>query len=1456
MIRSLLSKSDTALGVWRDDFQQALGMNGSLIVDLVPQLKLVIGEQPAASFLPPQDAQRRFHLVLRRFINVFARPEHPLVLFLDDLQWLDAGTVDVLEDLLIQSDVSNLLLIGAYRNNEVDANHPLMRKLEAIRKSGAAVQELALEPLTSGDLDKLVQDSLRASHRRVAPLARRLHTKAAGNPFFTIQLLFSFVEKQLLRFDHRRGQWSWNVDQIDAEGYTDNVVDLMVEKVNRLPSETQRALQQLACLGNSTHISTLLVVYQDTEDGLYSKLWKAFEAGLVLRSGDSLDFAHDRVHEAAYSLIPAKSRPKAHLRIGRLLAAHLPAERRDEAIFDIVNQLNRGAVVMTSSDEKKRLAELNLIAGKRAKACIAYASAKEYFTAGRALLAEDYWVRSRDLVFALELQCAECELLSGQLPLAADRLTMLSSRAICQIELAAVTCLQVDLYTILGQSDIAVTVSLDFLRQNGVEWSPRPTFEEVRQGYDRICSTLELHGLENVVDGPHMYDPLSLATMDVLTRVMSAAYFTNENLSSLIICYMVDLSLKRGICDASCFAIVWFAVISGPRFNAYQSGFRFGLLGHELVEKHDLKRWQARTYMCIGNMVMPWAKHVLLGRDLVRRAFAAANENGDLTYAAYSCNHLVTNLLAAGDDLAEVQREAERGLEFARKLGFGLIVDDITAQLQVVLTLRGLTLTFGSFDDGTFLESEFERHLTSGSVAAEAECWYSIRKLQVRFLAGDYHSAVTAALRAEPLLWTSPSQFETAEFHFYGALARAALWNTVSPDQKSKHLDALVAHRRQLELWAHHCPENFANRAALVSAEIARIEGLELIAERLYEQAIQSARANGFVHNEAIASECAARFFSARGFDIISHAYMRHARDCYVRWGADGKVRQLDRLTSQMATTCAVAPNNTVRTSVEHLELATVINISEAISKEIVPGRLLETLMHTAIAQAGASRGLLVLKREAEPYVAAEATARGNSVFVHVGNRTIAGLLPESILNYSLRTEDSVILDDAATDPRFADDPYICNQQSRSILCLSLITRGQIMGVLYLENSLVDGVFTAGRLPVLKFLASQTAIALENAHLYRDLAQREARLRRLVEAGIIGICISDVGGVIIEANDAFLGMIGYCHGETLGSYVRWTDMIRDSDASKIRAHTGAGPLRPYESEILRKDGSRVPVLIGATVLGDDRDEYVAFVLDLTERKEAEAAARKIELRYREMQTKLAQANRAATMGQLSASIAHEINQPITAAITYADAALRWLSAQPPNLKEVRDALALILEGGIRAGQVIDRVRDLIKKAPSRQDKLDMNEVLLEVIGFLRQETEKNGIVVRTEFMKGLPTVLGDRIQLQQVFLNLIINAVQAMSTTTNVARVLRIKTTMATTSVLIMISDTGPGLPPASAGRLFETFYTTKSEGLGMGLSISRAIVEAHQGSLWGNDHATGGAVFYISLPPYCESLQ
>lgn len=1454
LVRTLLGKNDGELAAWRDALVEALDANARLMTDLIPELKLIIGEPPPVPALDPQQEQRRFLLVFRRFIGVFARKDHPLALFLDDLQWLDVATLDLLGDLLTSPDVRHLMLVGAYRSNEVDADHPLTGKLQAIRSAGGRVAEITLSPLAKGHVEQLLAEALHDDHARIEPLAQLVLDKTAGNPFFVIQFLQALADEQLLSFDHDTRQWRWDPDRIHAKGYTDNIVDLMVGKLVRLPTETQQALQQLACLGNVASFKSLSTVLAVPRAQVRTVLWEAIRQELVQRLDGGYGFVHDRIHEAAYSLIPRPARAEAHLRIGRLLAAQTATHGREEAIFQIVGQLNQGVALLTDPVEREQLASFNLMAGERAKASTAYASALNYLAIGVQLLDDDCWARRHGLIFALELNRAECEFLTGQLALADERLTALTHRATTVIERASVACLQMDVCLLLDRSDGAVAVCVAFLRHVGIEWSAHPTDAEVRREYDRIGTLLEGREIEALIDLPMMEDPTSLETVNALSKLFAPALQSDANLASLLICKAVTLSLEHGNCDASCVLYANVFRVAGRRFGDYQVGFRFGQLGCDLVEQRGLKRFEASTYLCFSCFAVRWMKPVAQCRDLLRRAFVAANRIGDLPYGAYAGNNLIADLLFAGELLPDVQAESERGLAYARKVGFGLVVDFIITQRVLIRMLQGLTPTFGELADGDSNEADTERHLAGNPDLVLAQCLYWVRKLQARYLADDPHAALDAAMKARDLLWVCQSFFEEAEYYFYDALARAALCEHLSVDEQAPHRAAMAHDHRQLQDWAQQCPENFASRAALVAAQIAAVEGRTVEAQLLYEHAIEAAQQSGFVHIEALANELAARFYAARGLAKIARVYLQDAHYGYLRWGAEGKVRQLEsRYPALRTQERTLGGTTTMATPVEHLDLATVLKVSQAVSGEIVLERLTDTIMSTAIEQAGAERGLLILCDEGEQRIAAQVTTGGNATALRDVPVSPA-LLPESVLFHVLRTRESVVLDDAVSEPTFAADPYVRKQRARSILCLPLMNQAKLVGALYLENNLAAHAFSPTRIAVLKLVASQAAISLENARLYRQVADREARIRRLVDANIIGILFWNAEGEILEANDAFLRMVGYEREDLASGRLGWRDLTVP-DSIEISEHKLAQALRtghsqPYEKEYFRKDGTRLPVIVGLATFTAGAREGVAFVLDLTERRQAEEKIRESERRYREVQTELAHANRVATMGQLVASIAHEVNQPIAAAILNANAAQRWLNAQPPELEEVRHVLGRLIIDANRAADVLGRIRGHIRKAPPQKGPVDMNAAIGEMIEFSRGQIIKSGASIQTRLTDPLPLIEGDRVELQQVLLNLIMNALEAMGAIIDGERQLVVRTALADTGcVLVSVSDSGPGFAMECADQVFTSFYTTKPTGLGLGLSICRSIIEAHGGSLSASANHPRGAIVEFRLP-------
>jgi predicted ATPase/signal transduction histidine kinase len=1458
LVRSLLSQGEAELGRWRDSLSEALDSNGQLIVNLIPELELIIGKQPAVPDLPPQEDRNRFQGVFRRFLSVFARKEHPLALFLDDLQWLDSETLDLLEYLVTHQEVRHLLLVGAYRDNEVGPSHPLIRTLGAIRETGVGVHEIVLAPLGLGDVGRLVADGLHCAPGRARTLVELVNAKTGGNPFFAIQFLTALADEGLLAFDSVAAVWTWDISRIHAKNYTDNVVEFMVRKLRRLSLTAQLALERLACLGNRADVGMLSVVYEQTAETMHAALSEAVHAGLVVQQGEIYQFLHDRIQQAAYSLLPEERRAAVHLHIGRKLVANLTADELTEQLFEVANQFNRGAGLLSDRTEKMDVATLNLRTGRKAKASAAYASARAYFASGIALLDERDWESQHELKFSLSLECVECELLCGNHNKAAQQIADLLQRAASTVEFADASCLKVNLHVLTGEHPQAIDSALACLRHCGIDLPAHPTLEQVRAEYATVWQTLGGRSIESLIDLPLMNDLKIQAALRVLSVLAGPATFTDFQLFCLIACRMVSLSIQHGMSGAAAYAYACLGSVLGANFHRYREGYRLARLACDLVEKHGFIAYDTKVSHAMG-LAAFWTEPITNVIELRRATTRTATARGDLTFACYGMHQSITYLLTRNDPLDAVWRESEMALDFSRKAKFSEVVDLIVSQQRFIAGMQGraATLSHERLD-----EAEFEARLTAARTPTVI-CLHWIRELKARYLSGDYSGARAAADKAKALLWKSAVQLQLLDYFYYAALTLAALYEEASADEQAGWRELLTAHREQLREWAEIYPPTFSDKHALASAELARIEGRDADAMRLYEQAVHSAREHGFVQNEGVAHEVAARFYAARGVDRIGDMYLRNARDCYLRWGALGKVRQLDQRHSGLREESAPSVlNATIDASVEQLDLGTVIKSSQAVSSEIELSKLIATLMRISLEHAGAERGLLILFAGDEPRIAAEATTGGGNIEVRQRNSAVTPTeLIESVLHTALHTYESVIVDDAATPIPFSADVSTRQKCARSVLCLPLVKQGKIVGALYLENNLAPRVFTSTKLAILELLASQAAISLENVRLYDELRSENSERRR-AEAGLRrseaylseAQRLSHTGSFGWKPSSAEL----YWAEETYRIFEYELGTTPTLERLLLRIHPDDVAAFGLVAERASQDGQdfaheyrlRMPdervkqIRVMAHAFRDETGdvEFIGAVMDVT-------AIRVAERELHKTRTDLAHVMRVTSLGELTASIAHEVNQPLGAVMFNVEACQSWLAADPPNMKEAHAALERIVRDGTRASEVIRRIRTVAKKTDTKMAPLNLNDVLSEALTFVQHELLSSGVVVRLEHASALSMILADKVQLQQVILNLLINGIEAMHSIADRPRELTIRSEQDAGHVCVTVTDCGVGFSAASEGRLFNTFFTTKSSGMGMGLSICRSIVELHGGRIWATPHMPHGATIQFTLP-------
>jgi predicted ATPase/signal transduction histidine kinase len=1512
LVLDILTESAEQIATWRSRILDALGPSGRLIIDLLPEVELIIGPQPEPPELPLVDAESRLRMVVRQFACAFAGPDHPLTLFLDDLQWADAASVNLVADLTTDPDTRHVLLIGASRAEE-PPDPALAAALDETRASGAVVREIALAPLSGDAVDRLVADTVHRTAAEAAPLARLVREKTGGNPFFAVHFLTALYSKRLIVFDRGTGRWTWDMASVRAERTTDNVVDLMVAKLRDLPRPTQEALSLAAHLGAIVDGRAMAdVLGRDPESALNA----AIEEDLMLRVDHSCRFPHDRVQEAAYSLVPESERARLHLEIGRRLLARTPPAERGERAFEIATHLNLGASLISSPEERQRVAEINLAAGKRAKESAAYASALTYLIAGCDQLAEDSWEDSwqerYELTFALELNRAECEHLRGDSVTAEERLSALSQRARTLTDLAAVTRAEIEIYHTSHRTPRAVEAALGYLRRVGIAWTLHPTESEVAEQYARVWEALGDRTIESLAELPSVSDPDCRATMDVLVATFPPALITDPNLHDLVAGRLAWFGLVHGNGDASSLAYVRLATIIGRRFGDYEKAFRFGKLGYDLVEQHGFSRFKASVYSDFGALVMPWTQHLSRGIELVRRAVTAADQACDVSYSSYARTCLITMLLAQGGPLADVEGEVEEAYAFT-KTRFELVADALRVDWQLIRMLRGLLPRFGSLTDASLDEDAFEIRLCNPRMAITA-CWYWIRKLQARFYGNDFAAAVAAAENAAPLLWTSAEFFETAEYHFYAALAHARRHDEVGAEERAEHREALGAHARRLGAWARQCPANFQSRAALADAEIARIEGRVADAERLYEAALTSARENGFIHEEAVAYELAGRFWRARGHPLFGDAFAQEACALYRRWGAEGKVAQLTRLYPDLGKQAGGPPLTSVSppslaelpaTSPERLDLLAVIKASQTISGVMGREELVRMLLQIVIEQGGARRACLVLVRGGELEIAAEhtlASERDTDEPAEPTPRAPAGALPTSILNYVARTRERVVIDDAAADAgRFASEPYLASARPRSVLCLPIRREGRVVALLYLENELAPGVFTPDRLVALELIAAQVAISLENALLlegeHAGRVEAEAASRRALILGeatslvsstfdyegvfraLARLCARELSdwsvidildhGRIVRlaaahrdpANDPLLRELAQRYPPRFGSSAPPTGVIERG------APIHVPDFRPDEMrrscvddrhfEIVRTLGSRC-VLSVPLVAREARFGVLSLGSATPNRFAAADVELVVEIGRRaalaiDNSRLLVETQRAVQLrDQFLSTASHELRTPITSLKLTIESMLHGAGAKPlPSPATYSDRLRRILHSTNRLEHLVNELLD-VTRIEQGQAALSLAEMDLgALVREVVEHFEFDLARAGCQVSVACPSpIVGvwDASSLEQVVTNLLGNAIKF-----GAGHAIEVVVRDTGQFVELQVTDHGIGIDADRVPKIFDRFERAVSSthygGLGLGLYLARVIVEGHGGTITVASRVGEGTTFTVRLP-------
>jgi predicted ATPase/transcriptional regulator with GAF, ATPase, and Fis domain len=1233
LVQQLLTESEDRLRLWRARLSDALGANGGVLAEVIPEIELILGNQPRPPSLGPIEAQNRFQLVFQNFLGALAQQDHPLVVFLDDLQWADSATLGLLQPLLTSPDVKFLFLIGAYRDNEVDASHPLTRTLHLLGSSGVQLDRIVLEPLALPDLTLLIQDTLHGEATDVEPLAALVQQKTAGNPFFVLQFLKTLRQEGLIEFEHGQGRWTFRMDAIASARMTDNVIDLMTRKIQRLSSKTQHALTLAACIGDPFDLNALAIVSQQSSQDAAGDVKEALAEGLLLPAAGLYDhlnspgadpsisavssytFLHDRVQQAAYALIPEERKRLVHLTVGRLLLERWDPATTEDRVFDVVHHLNLGSDLLTDWDERLSLARLNLKAGRKAKASTAYQSALSYFTAGIGLLGEQPWDSEYNLLLALHLEAAECHYLCGHFEAAEDGFDGLLAKARTRLDKAKIYSRKVLQYEHTSRYADAIRTGSEGLALFGLTFPDAPA--ERQAALDAELSTIKSllgeRAIDSLVDLPVMQDPEIRAVMQLLGNLHTSCFLSGDKpLTLLNTATMVRLSLIHGNIEESAYAYALHAaMLEGPIREDYRAAYEFGTLALRLNERLFDPALRAKVLMMFAWAISLWRMPLEASFPITREAFRLGHETGLFVDAAWALFNEIWFTLLTSSDLEAFSKTCAANMDYSARIKMPHIADAKKVLLQWGRALQGRTEHRLSFTDATFDEETYRRIYEGQRLF---EMFYFVAKLAVLYTFDEYGAAHETARKAERVIQKDFTGTIWDELRvFYHALALSALESPATRDKRQKVLADLEALQARLRLWAENSPHNFQPQHLIVSAEIARVQGSDMDAMRLYEAAIEAATTYRRLHEEALANELYAKFLRDRGQVQLATDFMAEARNCYAQWGASAKVADLDRrypnlllrngreAPSERPPAEAGAPSvpPLTQTVAGTLDYSTVMKAAQTIAGEIELEKLLVKLMRITIENAGAERACLLLERDGQSFVYAEGSLDAADVKVRdaIPLNTAQGL-STSLVNYVRRTAESVVLGNARSDDRYGGDPYILRCQPRSILCTPVLLQGRLIGVLYLENNLTTDAFTANRIELLQILASQAAISLENARLYDEMKQ-EVDARRRAE-GDLRAALTEVERLTnrlqaenvylqeeIHREHNFVEMVG--SSPALLAVLRQVEQVAPMDSTVlISGETGTGKeliARAIHNRSSRKDRPLVKVNCAAISAG-------------------------------------------------------------------------------------------------------------------------------------------------------------------------------------------------------------------------------------------------------------------------------
>jgi PAS domain S-box-containing protein len=1500
LIGQLLSESDALLAIWKSKILAAVGENGQILIEVIPALEKIIGSQPPSTELAGSAAQQRFNLIFQNFIEVFATPEHPLVIFLDDLQWADSASLQLIK--LLMEGNGYLLLLGAYRDNEVSIAHPLMLTIEELKQSQISIQTITLASLNFHDTNQLVADSLHCSIELAQPLSTLIDRKTQGNPFFTTQFLKSLQADGEITFN-RAGYWECDIAHVQALSLTNDVVELMVTQLQKLPIEAQEILKLAACIGNQFDLETLAIVSEQSQQSVSATLWLGLQTGLILPTSQVYKFfqsnssqpiaaeqsvspryrfLHDRVQQAAYSLIPADRKQYTHLQIGRLLLANNPTAQQTEQLFSIVNHFNESISLIQDVPEQQLLAKLNLEAAQKAKAATAYYAAFNYAQVGTELLGQTGWQSQYQVTLALYETLAETAFLQGDLDAVHILVHLILDQAKNVLDQLKAYEIIIQLHTIQKQYQLAIGSGLELLQQLGIKLSPRPHRLVLIQQLLKTKNTLRGKSPEQLGSLGEIAIPEKAAALKIMELLQMPAYLSSPKLMVLFAAVGVQITLQYGNSPWAAGFYAHYCMILSSLGKLEQS-YQIGQLAMTLADRYGDLFITAKVKVIIPWFSQPWRKDLRSSIPVMDESLKAAIDSGNLTFMGISTGmSMLTRFFAGisldeiGDRMSDLQKIVIQSKDASSQQYFDLL-------LATIQQLRG--------------KSSIQLDEISGKEKPFLSTMYGF-KTYVAYLLSDIPTALNYA--NSQLRYESPETTGMTKIHIwlFDALTRLAAYPQSDPATKKQLLQRVKVLQKNLLTRAKLMPGNFQHKCDLIEAEKCRVLGKFTAAMELYDRAIAGAKAHKYLQEEALANELAAKFYLEWGKEKIAAVYLQEAYYGYARWGAIAKTDRLAQqhpqliapiiqaqqppahhLSALTTITHAFTTRITSSQGLNSFDLAAVIQSTQALSSIVELPVLINQLCQILLKNSGAEICIPILPSYKKNISDAELASADQQVWQVYGvdpnipvNIAILGntpyqltctplekcsYLPIKLINQVRNYGRTIILDKTS----LIEDDYLLRYQPQSVMCLPLLEKGNLRGIIYLESRHTAGVFSTDQQIVLEFIATQAVITLQNAQLYESLAQRSAA----IESSTDGIAISDQSQ-LLYINRSYAEMFGYTVSE-----------LQDKSALCLYSPAQIAQFQSEVSPALSTDGQWRGEAIGVRKNGETFDQelslsqlpngqMICVSRDITVQKAALRERQRQEEELQQVNKRLDLTNQellhaTRLKDEFLATMSHELRTPLNAIIGMSEG-LQEEVFGPLNADQLK-WVNMTETSGRHLLALINDILDVSKIAAGKLE-LDIESVSLislcnSSLDFIKQQATSKKIKIQSQILVDLVNVNVDERRIRQVLINLLSNAIKFTPTDGNVDLRVSFKSAEDGDKHLCFeVIDTGIGITPEDQSKLFQPFIQIDSKfnrqyaGTGLGLAIVKQVVELHGGTVSLQSQVGEGSCFMANLPAKC----